>query len=405
MAHRTYLVQKYLDPEGPYKQSLSSLSEPDAFELLVDEPGRVVERRELTEDEAQEVASRAHIKAVSPDYEAKAPEPPEVDASAGERLTAAQVRTLHNINALHERGIRGKGQRIAVIDTGIHETLAQRLGSRLVARESFISGEDWRDNSSDSHGSWCLSVIAAACPEAEIVSIKGLSSASGSGTYSGIIRCVERARALGCHVISMSLGGPASQIMDDAVNAADSAGAMVAVAAGNEQRGATDYRADASSPARASGALCTAAFGSDMLVASFSNHGTSVDLGAIGVYSECADPDIVPSFWSGTSMACPAVAAIAALLRSAGHPKPEAKQALLAGCRDTSEPSWEEGQGFADALSSLLKLTPPEEPASYYPELPRRAKSTIDNVPVSELGDFVMTYKREPIGRFERWRT
>lgn len=402
---RSYLVGKFFDPAGAYEQSLSPLSEPDAFELLVSEPGRVVERRELTEDEAREVHERPHIWRVEPDYTASAPDPPKVDAEAAERLSAPRVRAMHNIAALHERGIRGKGQRVAVIDTGCHPTLAGRLGARLAARESFVSGEDWSDPSADSHGSWCISVIAAACPEAEIVSIKGLSSADGSGTYSGIIRCVQRARELGCTVVSMSLGGPASQIMDDAVNAADSAGHLVAVAAGNEQRGTTSYRADASSPARASGALCAAAAGSDLLVADFSNWGTAVDLAAIGVASECADPDLMPGFWSGTSMACPYVAAVAALLRSAGHQKAEAKQALLAGCKDTNEPSWEEGMGFADALASLAKLAPPEEPAPYFPELPRLAKSRVDDVPLAELGDFVMTYRGVgDIGRFERKR-
>ncbi len=396
-----YIVQKRFDPDQvpEYKATLSPLST-DEEERLADEPGRFVVARDLTEDEAREVAQRPHIRLVEPDYEAKTPDPPEVDTEAAERLTAADTRIYHNIPYVHERGARGRGQRIAVIDTGIHETLAARLGNRLVARESFISGEDWRDNSADSHGSWCISAIAAACPEAEIVSIKGLSSATGSGTYSGIIACVERARALGCTVVSMSLGGPASQVMDDAVNAADAAGLIVAVAAGNEQRGTTSYVADSSSPARAAGALCTAAFGSDLLVAVFSNWGTSVDLGAIGVYTECADPDLIPGFWSGTSMATPYTAAISALIRSAGAQKAEAKQVILAGCKDTAEPAHEEGMGFADALAALLKLTP-AEPAPYYPDLPRVYKSKVDDLPTEELSDFVMQVRgRGDVGVF-----
>lgn len=391
-----YLIQKYFDPQGAYRDSLSALSHPDAFELLVTEPGHVVERRELTEEEAREVASRPHIAAVEPDYTASTPPmPPEgAEIKVLERLSAAQTRARHGIDKLHERGIKGRGARIAVIDTGIDERLAARLGSRLVSAESFISGEDWRDNTGDSHGSWCISVIAAACPEAEIVSIKGLSAISGSGTYSGVIRCIERARASGCTEISLSLGGPASQILDDSVNAADSGGSIVAAAAGNEQGGTTAYQADATSPARAAGALCVAAFGSDMVVAGFSNWGTAVDLGALGVYLECADPDIAPGYWSGTSMATPYGAAIAALLRSAGANKSEAKQALLAGCKDTAEPTWEEGQGFADALASYQKLQPA-------PTTPRRISisrfSDLPPDPVTE--EMIVTYRRNDYAR------
>ena len=128
-----------------------------------------------------------------------------------------------------------------------------------------------------------------------------------------------------------------------------------------------------------------------------------MDLGAVGVASECADPDLIPGFWNGTSMAAPYVAALCALLRSTGHGKAGVRQALLAGCKDTPEPAHEEGMGFADALASLLKLAP-EETAGYYPGLPRVAKSGVDDVPLSELGDFVMTYRREDVGRFERKR-
>jgi subtilisin family serine protease len=392
MIEANYLVRKHFDPEQvpDYRRTLAALST-DEEEVLAAEPGRYVVARYLTEEEAREVEARSHIARVEPNYTASAPEP--VGVAAAERLSAQQVRMRHGIDALLVKNIRGRGQRIAVIDTGCHEELATRLGSRLVARESFISGEDWRGNSSDSHGSWCASVIAAACPEAELVSLKGLSSETGSGTYSGIIRCVERARELGCTVISMSLGGPASDIMDDSVNAADGAGHIVSVAAGNEQRGATAYVADEKSPARAAGVLCVAAFGSDLLVADFSNHGTVVDLGAIGVASECADPDIIPGFWNGTSMAAPYASAIAALLRSADSSKGQAKQALLAGCRDTSEPAWEEGQGFADALASFTRLN-----GGYHPELPRISKSRFDDTPLPEIPDSVVTWRRKDTG-------
>ncbi len=403
MEARTFLVQKYLDPEGAYKESLAPLSRPDAFELLASEPGRVVERRELAEGEVQEVLSRPHVAAVEPDYEAKAPEPPEVEARAAQSLTAAQARALHGVDALHAKGIRGKGMRIGVIDTGVHRELARRLGGRLLSVKNYTGDPDGYDTDS-MHGTYCISVIAAICPEAEIRSYKGLSTFDGSGSYSGIVKATEEARRDGCTHLSKSLGGPFSSTLNNAVDAADAWGVAVAVAAGNEQRGRTDYVADSTSPASAAGALTTAAAGSDYLVASFSNWGACVDASALGVSVQCPDHDIagLSGFWSGTSMATPHLAAIHALLMSAGYAKDEARKALLSACKDTPEPVHEEGYGFALADAALAKLAP-DEPAPYHPELPRVYKSRVDDVPLASLGDFVMVARgRGEVGVFRR---
>jgi subtilisin family serine protease len=368
-----YLLRKLNEPEAfgdAYVASLETLSGEE--HLLMSTDKTLIKVREIPDEDEQaqlsRLRAREHILSVEPDYTARAPEPVEVEAA--QRLSARQARAFHGIDELHRAGYTGKGQRIAVIDTGISEALADSLGSRLVVRESFVSGEDWRDTDS-LHGTWCISAIARACPGAEIVSLKGLSTKTGSGSYSGIIAAVERARALGCTGISLSLGGPASDILDSAVNAADGAGVIVAAAAGNEQRGKVTYEADNKSPARAVGALCTAVVDSDSRVASFSNHGTAVDIAAIGVYVEAED--LPGKWWSGTSMAAPYAMATAALVRSAGHGKSATKQALLSGCRDTPAPSYQEGYGIADALRSYRRVEP--EPGEYHPGVPRCTKT------------------------------
>jgi subtilisin family serine protease len=399
LAHtKRYLVQKRFDPDQvpEYRATLSPLSV-DEEQVLADEPDRYVVARELTEAEAEEVRRRLHIRSVELDYTATVPEP-EVRAQATQSISASQARSLHGIDRVLASGESGLGARVAVIDTGIHPTLAERLGARLVARESFVSAEDWRDTVS-LHGTWCISVIAAAAPEAEIVALKGLSTQDGSGSYSGIIKAIERARALGCTHVSMSLGGPASSTLDGTVNAADSAGIIVVVAAGNEQRGTTSYVADQSSPARATGAVTTAAAGSDLSIASFSNWGTCVDASALGVTVQCADPDLIADYWSGTSMATPHLAAIFALLYGKA-PKQEVRKAVLSSARDTAEPVHEEGFGFVLANAALAVLDPPEP--EYYPGVRRIRKKDVSETPITELDEFVMTFNGEDHGYYEK---
>ena len=367
----SWLIQKTLDPNRVpgLKASLPELTAYEE-EIIAEEPGRVVVlatapeavARRIEEERLQGV--RPHIKSVEENTVMAVPVPPgveEAEIAQAEKLTAAQVRSLLGIDKVNERGGRGRGRRIGVIDTGYSEETARQLGARIIAAESRIPDEG-PQNAGDTHGDWCLQMIAYLAPEAELVVLKGLSGGDGHGSTSGIIACIRRARELGCTDISMSLGGGANQAMDDAVNAADAAGLLVCVAAGNDQRGKADddLVADRYSPARAKGVLTIAAAQSDLVIAAFSSHGACVDGSALGFQVEAPN---VTGFWSGTSMATPEVAAGAACVASTGLSKDATKQAVLAKCRDTAEPAYEEGRGFFDFSAALQPkpVVPPED--------------------------------------------
>jgi subtilisin family serine protease len=140
---------------------------------------------------------------------------------------------------------------------------------------------------------------------------------NGSGTTSGVIAGVDwvTANHVKPAVANMSLGGGASTALDDAVRNSIAAGVTHAVAAGNgdflgRQQPACNY-----SPARVREALTVGATTSSDAKTSWSNYGECVDIFAPGasITSAWHTGDTSTNTISGTSMAAPHVAGVAAL--------------------------------------------------------------------------------------------
>lgn len=205
-----------------------------------------------------------------------------------------------------------------VIDSGIdltHPDLNVQTANGFTA---FTSGKDANLNDGNGHGTHVAGTIAAknntvgvvgVAAGAPVVPIKVLDS-RGSGSYTGVIAGVNHVAARGKagDVANMSLGGPVSQALDDAVVAAAAKGIKFVLAAGNESKSAT-----LSSPARANGAniYTISAMNNTDTWASFSNFGNPpVDFCAPGVSIQSTWKGGGYNTISGTSMASPHAAGV-----------------------------------------------------------------------------------------------
>ncbi|MCS1352535.1 S8 family peptidase [Mechercharimyces sp. CAU 1602] len=219
---------------------------------------------------------------------------------------------------------------VAVIDTGVQSDHPDLSGK-------VIEGYDFVDDDNDAsdeqgHGTHVAGTIGAAtnngigvagvAPEVQIMPVRVL-DANGSGTNESVANGITYAADNGAQVINLSLGGPqSSQVIEDAVEYAVSKGVLVVAAAGNESTSSPSY------PAYYEGALSVAAVDANDTIADFSNYGDWVDVAAPGVDIISTELNGEYVKYSGTSMASPHVAGVAALLSSQGMAADEIRDSI-----------------------------------------------------------------------------
>lgn len=252
------------------------------------------------------------------------------------------TRTLVGADLAESEGITGQGVTVAILDTGADKLHPQLLG---IKTETAMPQPPPDENG---HGSHCASTaigkewvnpynipLKGVAPQARGIAIKCLGGLIGAGRASDIIKAIEMAITLKADVISMSLGskeaegGLANDPIVRAVKAATQLGKICVIAGGNSG----DKAGTIGNPGCSPDALTVGAYDPRTgQIAKFSSRGpiynlTKPDISAPGVdiYSGVATGSLLDglndklvdsvAILSGTSMACPHVAGLMALLR------------------------------------------------------------------------------------------
>ncbi|MFI5552437.1 S8 family peptidase [Streptomyces sp. NPDC051738] len=207
----------------------------------------------------------------------------------------------------------GSGVTVYVIDTGIRIS-HKDFGGRASHGWDFV-GDDKTAGDGNGHGTHVAGTIAGGkygvAKNAKVVSVRVLDNA-GAGTTADVIAGIDwvTRHAKKPAVANVSLGGYRNTQLDAAVRNSIASGVTYTVAAGNDGLPAGLY-----SPAAVKEAITVGATDKKDARASFSNFGSALDVFApgVGITSASYASNTGKATYSGTSMASPHVAGVAAL--------------------------------------------------------------------------------------------
>ncbi|MEO8096355.1 MAG: S8 family serine peptidase [Acidobacteriota bacterium] len=274
----------------------------------------------------------------------------ELDATWGVKQIGAGI--------VHAAGTTGAGVKVCLLDTGI-DTNHPDLYLNYKGGKDFVNGDN--DPADDNgHGSHTAGTIAAmmnslgvrgTAPRVDLYVYKVL-DANGNGNFSAVISALQECTAVGGRVTSNSYGSTTDpglavkQAFDNAYNA----GITHVASAGNSGIGTNTV----GWPAQYSSVIAVAATDSLNLWATFSSTGPAVSLSApgVGIYSTYLNDGY--TYMSGTSMAAPHVAGVAALVIACGVTGPSnVRQRMQTTAQDLGPPGRDDKFGYGLVRADL----------------------------------------------------
>ena len=273
----------------------------------------------------------------------------------------------------HGKGVAGDGATVAILDSGVdpeHESLEVAEGMAFAECNGSGCAAEWDDETG--HGTHVGGTVGArdngtgvvgVAPDIDLCAVKVLAG-DGSGYDSDIAAAIEWAADNDVDVVNLSLGGSdEAQVLADAIGYAYEREVLVVAAAGNDGSvGGVDY------PAGYDECIAVGATDDRDDVPDWSARGDGVELVAPGEDILSTTPGDEYAYKSGTSMATPHVAAIAAQLLSQGIPHVEDAEdfddpgGVRGILRDTAEDVGfdhdEQGYGLLNAFDAFGELEP-----------------------------------------------
>ena len=264
---------------------------------------------------------------------------------------------------------KGKGIKVAVVDTGIATHPDLKITGRFDATGT---GHDDKNG----HGTHCAGTIAAngaikgVAPEAELYAVK-VFGATGGTNPTWLVSALRWCRENKMDVISMSLGGPRELgvAFETEMNRCIQEGIVIAASAGNFGR---DY--GVLYPAKYKPILAVAAIDITKRAAEWSAYGNELDMAAAGVEVYSTYPENRYALLSGTSMACPHIAGACALIQAKALKRfgkkltpAEVRLILNIYADDAGAPGFDERYGHGifsfGRFGASETITPPPVPA------------------------------------------
>jgi len=270
----------------------------------------------LDESELKLLISMAEVEIISPNQVINAYQVVQNNADWGIARLSSRAALTSAPYTYRYNQLGGQGSTVYVVDTGIYIEHNEFQG-RAVLGQNFITNEAFADG--NGHGTHCAGTVGGVtygvAKNVRLVAVKVLSNA-GSGTIAGVIGGIDwsAANRTGNSVISMSLGGSYNLLLNQAADNAIAVGVTTVVAAGNDGASACNY-----SPASTANAITVGASGINDALTSWSNTGNCVQIVAPGlsITSAWIGSPTATSTISGTSMATPQIAGLAAYLLAA----------------------------------------------------------------------------------------
>lgn len=344
----------------------------------------------MSEDKATRLAEDPRVAFVEEDSEVEASV---TQSGATWGLDRIDQRDLP-LDTTYTYNATGSTVKAYIIDTGIRATHTEIAGRVISGFTSITDGQGTND--CNGHGTHVSGTVGGStygvAKNVTLVAVRVL-DCSGSGTTSGVIAGVDW--VTGNHtagtpaVANMSLGGGASSALDTAVENSVADGVTYAIAAGNSNADACTQ-----SPARAPNAITVGATTTTDARSSFSNFGTCLDIFAPGssITSSWSTSDTATNTISGTSMAAPHVAGVAALFLETNPGSSPAT--VTAAIVNSSTPNKVTSPGTGSPnrlLYSLLTSPPPPSPTPTPLPIPTPTPTPAPAAPSNLSGTAVST--------------